>query len=160
MTVDKKWRRISNQYNDFVAEIKTSKALLLVKRKKLQDLIYSGAPKDVQAMQYDRVLVNGSSPKQSDYEQYDSILSLKNEIMSLEKQIHLLELERTKLEEWFRDTAKKHEGNLQLKLFYLRAIKGLRLVDIAEQLYLSYGYVRVVWSQMTNIDSEKEKEVL
>lgn len=134
----------SNYFYKLYTELKLSlaaaKASLRVREKELNILIYDG-PKDVKG--FDPSKERSNSTKMPPMELYNKISDLSAVVTNTKIFIKEIETQLENLAEEIEDMAGLFD-DIELKVFNLRYIRGMKLKDIADETGYSYYYIREI----------------
>lgn len=138
----------SNYFYKLYTELKLSlaaaKASLRVREKELNILIYDG-PKDVKG--FDPSKERSNSTKMPPMELYNKISDLSAVVTNTKIFIKEIETQLENLAEEIEDMAGLFD-DIELKVFNLRYIRGMKLKDIADETGYSHIYIKEISSEI------------
>lgn len=138
----------SNYFYKLYTELKLSlaaaKASLRVREKELNILIYDG-PKDVKG--FDPSKERTSSLKMPEMELYNKISDLSSVVTNTKIFIKEIETQLENLAEEIEDMAGLFD-DIELMVFNLRYIRGMKLKDIADETGYSHIYIKEISSEI------------
>lgn len=139
-------------YNTLKQQIYSISKLIEQKEKRLDELIKG--PKDVQAQQYDRVVISTSGYVENVHEFFKELVALVAEIKQLKNQLNDKKRNKGEIESIVRECLELNPRNLELRVFYHRHIKNESLKKIhkrlrrfnayGEKVRYNYSYIRYI----------------
>lgn len=132
------------QYKELKLSLAAAKASLRVREKELNILIYDG-PKDVKG--YDPSKIKASFSLMPLMERYNKISELSALIANTKIYIKEIEIQLENLADEV-ETMASNFNDLELTVFNLRHIRGMKLIDIADETGYSFIHIRRINSQL------------
>lgn len=132
------------QYKELKLSLAAAKSSLKVYEKELNILIYDG-PKDVKG--YDASKIKASFSLMPLMERYNKISELSALIANTKIYIKEIEIQLESLADEV-ETMASNFNDLELTVFNLRHIKGMKLIDIADETGYSFIHIRRINSQL------------
>lgn len=139
-------------YREFEISFRIQKALLTSLELELAKKIASGGPREVKAVVYDKIR---SSKKSVDIVQYyNDLHELNNRVILQRGIVSKLEEEKESLDREIEEWSKKY-NDIELKVFFLHHIKGLKLYQVARITNYSYDWIKKINSKINKSLHEK-----
>ena len=153
-------------YNTLKQQIYSISKLIEQKEKRLGELIKG--PKDVQAQQYDKV-VKSSGNVENIHEFFKELVALVAEIKQLKNQLNEKKRNKGEIESIVRECLELNPRNLELRVFYLRHVRGEPLKKIhrrlrrfnayGEKVRYNYDYIRQINSRIIAKMADPEEKL-
>lgn len=134
------------QYRNLKLSLEAARAKLKVLERELNILVYADGPKDIKAV--DPSEIKASFSPMPLMERYERIATLSTDVANTKLFIAELEKQLAILAEVAEDMAATFD-DLELAVFNLRFIKGMKLIEIAQELGYSYAWIRETNSNLT-----------
>lgn len=153
-------------YNILRQQISSISSLIEQKKKRLDELIKG--PKDVQAQQYDKV-IRSNGYFENVHELFKEIEDLVAEIKQLKNQLNEKKRNKGEIESIIRECLELNPRNLELRVFYLRHVRGEPLKKIhrrlrrfnayGEKVRYNYDYIRQINSRIIAKMADPEEKL-
>lgn len=133
-------------YRDLKLSLEAAKSKIKVWQKELDTLVYDNGPKDIKAIDPSEIKASYTRPPVTEI--YQRIAELSTWIANEKIIVKTIEQELDKLAEKAEEMASLFEDDLELTVFNLRFIKGMKLKDIADETGYSHIYIKEISSEI------------